>query len=198
MRITNLTENSGIYTSNVYLVRGTWNAIDDVNTLVDVGRDIRVIQALRDAGTGVGKKKLDRVLLTHSHYDHCEVLAKVKDTFSPEVYAVSSAPKQVDVILRNHQTLRLGDMDFEVILCGAHSSDSACFYSHDSGVLFSGDTPLIAQCSDVEYTEAYADTLRYLVSCGITTIYPGHGAPIVGHCNALLKSTLQNLYGEVV
>ncbi|MDF1531817.1 MAG: hypothetical protein P1P72_05815 [ANME-2 cluster archaeon] len=43
MIIQNLTRDSKKYTSNVYLIRGTNNAIQDVNTLIDVGRDPDVI-----------------------------------------------------------------------------------------------------------------------------------------------------------
>ena len=196
MRVTNLTENSGVYTSNVYLVRGTWNTMDDVNTLVDVGRDVRVIQALHEAATGVGKKILEQVVLTHSHYDHCEMLPDIMSEFSPEVYAASSSLKLVDKILKNHQMIRIGDMDFEVIMCDAHSSDSVCLYSAESGVLFSGDTPLVIQNPGTEYTMEFLNILKQLVGRGITTIYPGHGAPIVGNCNELLRTTIKVLKQE--
>ena len=39
MRVSNLTAEADLYTSNAYLVRGDWNALDDVNTLVDVCRN---------------------------------------------------------------------------------------------------------------------------------------------------------------
>ncbi len=39
MKIINLTEKSTVYTANVYFILGSWNALPDVNTLIDVGRD---------------------------------------------------------------------------------------------------------------------------------------------------------------
>ena len=60
MKILNLTEKSNVYTSNVYFVLGTWNALPDVNTLVDVGRDPAVIEAIKNASTGVGKNGWSR------------------------------------------------------------------------------------------------------------------------------------------
>ena len=36
MRVTLFKKNPKVYSCNVYLVRGDWNAIDDVNTLIDV------------------------------------------------------------------------------------------------------------------------------------------------------------------
>ena len=35
MKLINLTENSDVYTANVYFALGTWNAVGDVNTLIE-------------------------------------------------------------------------------------------------------------------------------------------------------------------
>ena len=85
MKIINLTEKSSIYTSNVYLITGSWNTISDQNTLIDVGRDPAVIEEILNASTGVGKRRLDQVILTHSHYDHASLLPKIKENFGPVV-----------------------------------------------------------------------------------------------------------------
>ncbi|KPQ41224.1 MAG: hypothetical protein MPEBLZ_04229, partial [Candidatus Methanoperedens nitroreducens] len=61
MKIQNLSGGSTIYTSNVYLITGTWNAFNDVNTLIDVGRDPAIIEIINNASTGVGKKRIDQV-----------------------------------------------------------------------------------------------------------------------------------------
>lgn len=59
MRILNLTEKSNNYTSNVYMVLGTWNTLEDLTTLIDVGNDSSVISRIENFNTGLGKKKLD-------------------------------------------------------------------------------------------------------------------------------------------
>ncbi len=74
----NLSAKSKIYTSNVYLLTGDWNCIQDVNTLVDVGRDPSVIDEIYQASTGVGKTKVEKVILTHNHYDHTSLLPQIK------------------------------------------------------------------------------------------------------------------------
>ena len=91
MKIQNLTGNSSMYTSNVYLVTGTWNALADQNTLIDVGRDPSIIEVIQNAHSGVGKRKLDQVLLTHSHYDHASLLPQIIENFQPTIYAFSEA-----------------------------------------------------------------------------------------------------------
>jgi len=46
MKITNLTADSKLYTSNVFLVLGEWNTIDDITTLIDVGYDLSIINKI--------------------------------------------------------------------------------------------------------------------------------------------------------
>jgi glyoxylase-like metal-dependent hydrolase (beta-lactamase superfamily II) len=75
----NLSEKSQIYTSNVYLLAGDWNCIQDVNTLVDVGSDNSIIDLINHASTGVGKIRVEKVILTHNHYDHASLLPQVKN-----------------------------------------------------------------------------------------------------------------------
>ncbi|MBW1739146.1 MAG: MBL fold metallo-hydrolase, partial [Deltaproteobacteria bacterium] len=90
MKIINLTRDSTIYTSNVYFLLGDWKAVDDVNALIDVGRDPSIIRKIQDLDTGVGKKRVQKVVFTHGHYDHVSLLPAIKDEFNPEVYAFHS------------------------------------------------------------------------------------------------------------
>jgi hypothetical protein len=61
MKIINLFTKGTQYTSNVYLVTGTWNTLADVNTLIDTGRDPAILPTLMAASTGVGKNELSRL-----------------------------------------------------------------------------------------------------------------------------------------
>jgi len=71
-------ENSGqIYSSNVHLLLGNWSRIGDVNTLVDVGRDLAVPAPLADAPTAVGKRAVEQVVLTHGHQGAVEGAVRV-------------------------------------------------------------------------------------------------------------------------
>ncbi|MCK5200281.1 MAG: MBL fold metallo-hydrolase, partial [Spirochaetales bacterium] len=154
MRITNLTGNSSTYTANVYFVRGSWNAIEDVNTLVDVGRDPAIIAGIDAISGGVGKKKIDQVILTHSHYDHASLLPVIKEIYNPVVYAFSPYLEGVDYLLKEGEKMKIGDSIFEVIHIPVHSSDSVCLYCEEEGVLFSGDTPVIIRSSDEIYDDS--------------------------------------------
>src|SRR5471030_2840358 len=126
MKIFNLTENSEVYTSNVYLITGNFNALSDVNTLIDVGRDEKVTEKIYTMATGVGKKKIEQVILTHIHYDHSSMLLNIKKEFNPLVYAYSSNFENVDKVLKDGDILKIGDRQFEVIHVTVHSNDSIC------------------------------------------------------------------------
>ncbi|MBW2597443.1 MAG: hypothetical protein JRC55_01960 [Deltaproteobacteria bacterium] len=65
MKVINLTSSSNVYTSNVYFLLGDHNALDDVNTLIDVGRDPAVIDMIKHLDTGVGKKRVPRRSSSH-------------------------------------------------------------------------------------------------------------------------------------
>ena len=192
MKIINLTSDSKIYTSNVYFLLGDWKGVDDVNALIDVGRDHLIIEKIEQLDTGVGKKKVEKVVLTHGHYDHVSLLPAIKDEFDPEVYAFHSFDGMKH-LLRDGQILKLADRLFEVIHTPGHTSDSICLYCEQDAVLFSGDTSLIITTTDGSYQEDFISALEKIARRNITAIYPGHGGPITNKVKQLLYASLDNV-----
>ena len=192
MKIINLTHDSNIYTSNVYFLLGDWKGIDDVNALIDVGRDPLIIEKIQKLDTGVGKKKVEKVVLTHGHYDHVSLLPAIKDEFGPEVYAFHSFDG-VSHALRDGQTLKLAERWFEVIHTPGHTSDSICLYCEQDAVLFSGDTSLIITTTDVSYQDGFISALERIARKNITAIYPGHGDPINFRVKQSIYASLDNV-----
>jgi glyoxylase-like metal-dependent hydrolase (beta-lactamase superfamily II) len=193
VRVIRLRQSGLHYTSNVYLVLGTRNRICDINALVDVGRDPAVMHELKGAPTGLGKRKVNLVILTHCHYDHCEMLARVRDAYHPQVRAFSRSCEGVDTELADGEMVTLGDEEFEVIAAHAHSSDSICLYNERTGTLFSGDVPLIVNSADRSSEPAFVAALRRIASCDVRVIYPGHGAPLTENCNERLRASFRLL-----
>ena len=191
MKILNLTSDSKMYTSNVYLITGTWNAIDDLNTLVDVGRDPSVIEKINNASTGVGKKRVEQVILTHSHYDHASLLPQIIETFKPEVYAYSSSLEGVDHLLKDGDMLKLGDRIFEIIYTPGHSSDSICLYCEEERVLFAGDSAVVIRSAGGTYEDGFVHALENICRRDIQSIYFGHGDPLLDNCNARVHDSLK-------
>jgi len=192
LKVINLTINSDTYTSNVYLLLGDRKAVNDVNALIDVGRDPSAITTLQELDTGVGKKRVERVVLTHSHFDHVSLLPSIMDEFGPEVYAFHSFDG-VNHLLRDEQTLKLADRIFEVIHTPGHTADSICLYCEQDAAIFSGDTSLIVTTTEGSYEQSFLMALERIARRNITTIYPGHGEPITNNVKQLLYASLNNV-----
>jgi glyoxylase-like metal-dependent hydrolase (beta-lactamase superfamily II) len=192
MKIINLTSDSNTYTSNVYFVLGDWKGVDDINALVDVGRDRSIIKKIKELDTGVGKKRVEKVVLTHGHFDHVSLLPTIKDEFDPEIYAFRSF-NGVSHALRDGQTLKLADRWFEVIHTPGHTNDSICLYCPEEGVLFSGDAPLMITARDASYDEDFVSALERIARRDIRAIYPGHGRPITDRAKHLIYMSLDNV-----
>ncbi len=196
MRILTL-ENSGrIYTSQVYLVLGDNSRIEDVNTLVDVGEDPAILTDLGRAPTGVGKWPVEQVVLTHGHSDHCALLPRIRDAYHPKVLAFSSNIAGVDGVLRDGDTIRMGDTDFEIIHTPGHSSDSICLYNRQEGVLFAGDTPLLIMSPEGSYEAGFRAALDRLCASDVRRVYFGHGAPLTERCNERLRESQRMAAGR--
>lgn len=192
MKIINLSKDTNIYTSNVYLILGDWNAIADVNTLIDAGRDPAIIEKINRASTGVGKHKVDQVFLTHSHYDHASLLPQLKKTFGAKAYAFSTSLAEIDQHLKGGEKVRIGDRTFEVFHTPGHSNDSICLYCEEEQLLFSGDTPVSIATSGGTHEECFVQALEMLCRKKVKTIYPGHGDPIQDG-QTVLRRSLQNV-----
>jgi len=193
LKIFNLTQKSTIYTSNVYLVTGTWNRLTDTNALVDTGRDILALETIFKLPTGVGKKQVEKVFLTHGHYDHAGMLKNVKKVFNPTVYAYSRSLEGVDRFLHDGEEIKLGDRYFEVMHAPGHSSDSVCFYCREDKVLFAGDAPVIIRSCDGYYDEDFIRVIEKLCRMDVRVIYFGHGMPMIEGCNAAIRRSLDNI-----
>lgn len=191
MRVILLKNSGQLYSSNVYLVLGDWSAIGDVNALIDVGRDPAVLDALELAPTGVGKRAVEQVVLTHGHYDHVELLGAIRDRFQPTVCAFHGGVEGVDRVLRDGDELQAGDRTFEVLHTPGHSSDSICLYCPEEGVLFAGDTTLLIHSADGTYEESFAAALEKICARNVRAIYFGHGAPLLGDCKIHLRRSLE-------
>ena len=178
MKVTVLKGNNNVYSSNAYLVTGDWKRIEDLNTLIDVGSDPSFIDSLQEMATGIGKSKVEQVVITHDHSDHTRILPLIRQIFNPVVYAFSPFMDGVDHVLKNGQTLKIGDRAFEVIHTPGHSDDSISLYSEEDGILFLGDTPIPVRFPGGTYEPGFVHALEILCRKKIRVIYPGHGDPI--------------------
>lgn len=196
MYVRNLTGLSTEYTSNVYHITGEYLQLSDLSTLIDVGRDEKVLGELRTIRTGIGNKPLDQIFLTHSHFDHAGLLKEILTWYPVPVYAHPLSRIPGIIPLQDKQLVHIGDRDCEVIWGGTHSEDSVCYYCHDEGILFSGDIPMRIYTNDGTYDSAFLQVFERIWSYNVKEIYPGHGDPMGGDVRHLLDESYRNLKGS--
>lgn len=193
MKIRNLTGQSTEYTSNVYHVTGEYRQLNDQSTLIDVGRDLSILGELRSLRTGIGKKPVDQIYLTHSHFDHAGLLKEILSRYPVPVYAHPESRIANIIPVADQEIVHIADQDFEVIWAGTHSEDSICYFCHEEGILFSGDVPIRIYTNDGLYNPAFLSAFERICSHDIREIYPGHGDPIIGNVRHLLDESYRNL-----
>jgi hydroxyacylglutathione hydrolase len=141
----------------------------------------------------------EKILLTHSHWDHIADAAKLKKSLNIPVYVhaldVPNLQKpgsdqlpcwiaiegiEPDGLLDEKNKVTIGDLEFEVIHTPGHTPGSICLYCQKEGVLFSGDTlfhrsigNLSFPTSQPELMWSSLDKLSRLPA--ETKVYPGHG-----------------------
>jgi len=175
-----------------YLVLGDWNKLTYVNTLIDCGGDGRLIEAISAHNTGVGKRAVEQVILTHGHFDHTSALPMLLERWRPRVYSFTPGPYTTDV-MRNGQLIEAGDSSLEVMYTPLHSNDSVCLWNKAQGVLFSGDTVLRIQATGGSYPRHYVDFIDRLLGYDIRAIYSGHDKPVTERIQEMLLETMKNI-----
>jgi len=197
MRIIRLQNDKNVYSCNSYLVRGDWNRIEDMNTLIDAGANRFLADEIMRIPTGFGKRPLNQILLTHSHSDHVAGVTEIKDKYHPMVYAYARF-EGVDRLLIDGQMLVIADREFEVIHTPGHSNDSVCFYCAKEKVLFSGDTTLHIMTPGGTYEESFVAALERLARLEIKTIFSGHDDPVTLGASDLIRNTLENVRKSLI
>lgn len=193
MRVNKLISNPEIYSCNSYLVRGDWNAIPDMNTIIDAGTDGFIMNDVFNYSTGVGKKRIDQIILTHEHFDHSGGVQTIKSQYNDIVVYAFNKNHYVDEKLNDGMHIRIGDELCEIMHTPVHSQDSICIYCPFSKLLFSGDLILFINSIGGTYTQFYLDFLERLYKMEIDTIYPGHGNIITQNIRKRLDITIQNI-----
>lgn len=91
-----------------------------------------------------------RILTTHHHWDHAggnsDLLKKLgKDI---ECYGGSKQVKSVSHIVKDNETIKLGDISIQALTTGGHTMDHICYYVDYKGerAVFTGDCLFSSGC----------------------------------------------------
>ncbi len=143
--------------------------------------------------------KGDKILLTHSHWDHIADVALLKQRLQAQVYihnldvpnlvkpGVDQLPCWIpiqavnpDVLLEEGHIVSIGHHQLIVIHTPGHTPGSVCFYSQQDQILFSGDTLFKGTIGNLSFPTSEPDlmwtSLAKLAKLPFQTkVYPGHG-----------------------
>ena len=185
------------FDSNCYLLTGT------ENVLIDTGSGLSARQIISAIVDIVGEEgKLDRILLTHCHFDHIGGCSDLIDAFGCKVYVGSKDAIPVrdsdpyytlstDFGLKNDpipvedlyggDIIDLGEHRLQVIETPGHTLGGVCYYDQISSSLFSGDTVFSYGVGRTDFhggsLEDLRKSIKYLEDMPVQGLYPGHGEP---------------------
>jgi len=182
---------SNSFDANAYLV------IDEKIALIDTGAgmDERIIREIREK---VEPNKIELVINTHGHADHCggngffknaTVLAHSKDILemrNGRLYGTyhlrgEKTPTRVDQGLEEGELIGLGQYSLKVLHTPGHTQGSICLLEEGEGALFSGDTLFsggnFGRVDLGGSRDEMIASLDRLSNLGFDLLLPGHGSP---------------------
>ena len=143
--------------------------------------------------------KPEKILLTHSHWDHIVDIGPLIDQYSLPVFVhpedapnlikpgSDGLPIWLDIpgiqptgYLNEGDQITVGDLSFEVIHTPGHSPGGVCFYCPEKEVLFSGDTLFKGTLGNLSFptsnpTRMWTSLAKLSKLPPQTRVYPGHG-----------------------
>jgi glyoxylase-like metal-dependent hydrolase (beta-lactamase superfamily II) len=174
MQITRLlAPNPGVFTgpgTNTYVLASAGKALVlDPGPLIDA--HMAAIQAAVAELEPVG------VAVTHTHPDHAPAANPLAAALGVPAYGFGPGPGFVPMmLLRDGDTLPIGDEEAAVLHTPGHTADHLCFLVGDA--LFTGDHLMGGSTVIIEDLTAYLDSLRKLQPLALSRLYPGHGPEI--------------------
>ncbi len=123
--------------------------------------------------------KLKYVLETHVHADHITSSGNMREEFSAEVALhENSGAKCADLLLKDNDVLKLGDVEIKVLHTPGHTNTDISF--NVENIIFTGDALLVRDCGRTDFQSGNSVTLYHSINNKIftldekTIIYPGH------------------------
>jgi len=157
--------------------------------------------------------KVTHILLTHGHYDHVGSVNELSEKLGAKIVGgaeempVFTDPAlnvsqfvgepiiiHPDELVNEGDVVKVGDMEFKVMLTPGHTMGSVCFICGDT--IFSGDTLFQGSCGRTDLPggswATILQSLKRLRQLDTNyTVYPGHGAATTlddeKHFNPYLK-----------
>jgi glyoxylase-like metal-dependent hydrolase (beta-lactamase superfamily II) len=189
-------DNPGIMTlqgTNQYIVGKESAVVIDVALSADSNLDGIIEQA-----EAMGAKKIEKILLTHIHSDHCGGALALRKRCGAKLGIHRSRAGYLggeDFQYGDNDKVAFGGGELNVLHTPGHESGHCCFYESGDKVLFSGDNILgygtaVIRPPDGNMTD-YLKSLERLLEFNISLILPGHG-PMVGKPEAKIREYIEH------
>ena len=145
---------------------------------------------------------LEKLVLTHHHFDHSGGAKAACERFGVRAYAHPLEMKFLEeeepdlpvFPLREGEFVELGGMRFEAILTPGHSPGHLSFWWEEEKILLGGDNILLPSTTAVVAPKGnlgdYLESLEKVKSLAPRLIYPGHGPVIedpIGRIDELIE-----------
>ena len=189
-------DNPGIMTlqgTNQYVVGKESVLVIDVALSADSNMDGIIEQA-----EAMGAKKIDKILLTHIHSDHCGGALALRKRTGAKLGIHRSRAGYLggeDFQYNDNDRIVFGGGELHVLHTPGHESGHCCFYESGDKVLFSGDNILGYGTAVIRPPDGnmiqYLHSLERLLEFDISLILPGHG-PLVGKPEAKIKEYIEH------
>jgi len=161
------------------------------------------------------KLKVEKIILTHAHWDHIADLAELKRRYSALVFVHKNEAENVehpgskwlppdfeiegvtpDQTLLGGETLTLGNMQVHVIHTPGHSPGGICLHIPEENTLISGDTLFRGTMGRVDLPTSDPEKMwdSLLLLCKLpaaTKVYPGHGGSTTIGAESWMKDAKQ-------
>lgn len=142
---------------------------------------------------------IEKILLTHSHWDHFADAHALKEKTGAELYVhaldapnlaqpgvdglpifIPIHPVQYDHLVKEGDVVHVGTIAFLVLHTPGHSPGGVCYYSSENNLLISGDTLFCGCIGNISFpTSSSEDMWKSLKKLGKlppeTKVVPGHG-----------------------
>ncbi|MFP4045964.1 MAG: MBL fold metallo-hydrolase [Candidatus Aenigmatarchaeota archaeon] len=194
--------------ANVYCING--------EVLVDTGSGLFVKETLEQMEKyGIDKDKIEKIVLTHEHFDHTGAAKRMKEETGAKILAFKDAEMDseanlsslyeeeinpgdedfeapdVDEYLEEGDVISTSDHEFEVIHTPGHSPGHISLWNQKEKILIAGDVLFIDGFGRTDIPGgdqgAMEKSLKRIKELGdIEVLLPGHGTP----------GSEENIYGK--
>lgn len=164
---------------------------------VALGTDVNMNGILEEV-EALGAKKIEKILLTHIHRDHCGGALALKKRSGAKIGLFRSRAGYLggeDFHFGDGDKIPFDGGELRVVHTPGHESGHCCFYESRDQVLFTGDHILgqgttVIPPPDGDMAQ-YIQSLEKLLEFKISLLLPGHG-PILGDPKGKIKEYIDH------